>query len=131
VSNERRDLDENSKNDEELLEPVVNIVYKEGSKKTLTYRSICIRLIALVAIIGISKFVFFSDMNIFEFVSNSPSKIALEYYFEKYGDRSGSEDVYAMKRRLGCHDEIHVYRDSQVVMRAIYANGQIYEIDLD
>ncbi|MFT9493976.1 hypothetical protein [Anaerosolibacter sp.] len=104
-------------------------VYDEsGNKKALTYKKIWAAIILLAAIVGIGKFVLFPDSDLFAFAANGPSKMVLEYYLEKNNDPSNTEEVYAMKRRYGCHDEIHVYKGEQVVMKAIFTNGKIYEV---
>lgn len=59
----------------------------------------------------------------------NPSQIALDYYLEKYGDEVDTNDVKATLRNFGCHQEIHVFKDGKLVMRASYANGRIYEIN--
>ncbi|MDF2548236.1 MAG: hypothetical protein K0R93_3134 [Anaerosolibacter sp.] len=100
----------------------------EYGKKAMAYKKIGILLIVLVTIVGVGKFVLFSDTDIFAFATNEASQMALEYYLEKYSDPSNPDEAYAMKRRYGCHDEIHVYKDEQVVMKAIFTNGKVYEV---
>lgn len=63
-------------------------------------------------------------------IGNNQSQIALRYYFEKYGDKNNSEGIYAMNRRLGCHDEIHIHdKEGQVLMKFTYSNGEVYKIE--
>lgn len=53
---------------------------------------------------------------------------ALVYYYDKAGNDIDKEKVEAVRRNFGCHFEIHVYYDGEVVMRLGYSGGQVYEI---
>jgi len=48
----------------------------------------------------------------------------LSYYRANYGDG----DVEAVVEDYGCHQEIHIYAEGQVVKRFTYSNGNVYEL---
>lgn len=50
-------------------------------------------------------------------------RAGLDYYRENYGP----EDVEAVVEDFGCHREIHVYRNGELVRRLHYRNGEVYE----
>ncbi len=102
---------------------------RQIKKKTIIGRYVIIALILLITLIGINKFIFTRGFDVFDISGSKPSKAALAYYFEKSGTSADAEEVSAMLRRFGCHQEIHVYKNDQLVMKATYANGQIYEIE--
>lgn len=64
-------------------------------------------------------------------VNNSPSeditKEGLDYYMEKYGQGVDPNLVVAKRVDLGCHFEIHIFEEDELVMRLGYA-GKIYEL---
>ncbi len=130
MNNSRRGRDEHSLKNEDLVATVEKIPDEKRSKtEILIKRYVIIALIVFIILIGINKFISIRGFDVFGFVSKNPSQIALAYYFEKSGTPDDSEEVRAMLRRYGCHQEIHIYKNGQVVMKATYANGQIYEID--
>jgi len=51
-------------------------------------------------------------------------QIGLEYYVSNYGDA----EVEAVVQDFGCHQEIHIYKDGQLIKRIGYAYGQVYEL---
>lgn len=48
----------------------------------------------------------------------------LDFYRQNYGD----EAVEAVVEDFGCHQEIHIYRDGQLLNRLIKLNGKISEL---
>ena len=48
----------------------------------------------------------------------------LSYYRTNYGDG----DVEAVVEDYGCHQEIHIYAEGQLVKRLNYSNGKVYEL---
>lgn len=60
-------------------------------------------------------------------VEKTLSDIGIEYYMEKIGDQ-GLKDIEAVVRNFGCHREIHIFRDGNLVMRLTYSNGRVYEL---
>lgn len=50
-------------------------------------------------------------------------RLGLEYYAANYGDF----DVEAVLRDFGCHQEIHIYKNGQLVKRIVYLDGKLYE----
>lgn len=115
------------KNEKLPMEQLTNKIYDKKGFALGKY--ILISLAVLTIVVGMNKFVFVRDMNLFSFADNNSTQVVLEYYLEKYGDGTGSEGVSAAKVRLGCHEEIRVSRDGQVVMKGIYTNGKVYEIE--
>lgn len=51
-------------------------------------------------------------------------QIGLEYYAANYGDA----EVEAVVQDFGCHQEIHIYKDGELIKRIGYADGQVYEL---
>jgi len=51
-------------------------------------------------------------------------RIGLEYYAAKYGDTA----VEAEARDFGCHQEIYILKDGQLVLRLAYRGGELYEL---
>ena len=56
------------------------------------------------------------------------AEAALKYYAEKTGESIDSNTIQAIVENFGCHTEIHVYKNDELVMRTAYFNGQIYEL---
>lgn len=83
----------------------------------------------MMAIILFGFNVFFSPSNFGNnlYADNSATEAALKYYEEKYGAEKGMEGIRATKVRLGCHEEIRIYRGNEILMRADYVYGRIYE----
>lgn len=54
------------------------------------------------------------------------AQLGLAYYTDQYGD-TGAE---AQLQNLGCHQEVHIYQDGQLVAKIGYQGGQFYEIGL-
>ncbi|MDW7650906.1 MAG: hypothetical protein SCK29_04480 [Bacillota bacterium] len=104
---------------------------------------VIVALIAVIAVMGINNYIFART-------NNSPAgysagggsccgsggggatlsdtelrQIGLEYYVANYNDT----DVEAIVEDFGCHQEIHIYKDGELVKRIGYGNGQVYEID--
>ncbi len=51
-------------------------------------------------------------------------RLGLEYYAANYGDTA----VEAQVRDFGCHQEIYILKNGQVVKRLAYRGGQLYEL---
>lgn len=49
---------------------------------------------------------------------------ALEYYVTTYNDA----DVEAEVQDFGCHQEIYIYKNGELIKRIGYGSGQMYEI---
>lgn len=60
--------------------------------------------------------------------SNSLEDIGLDYYLEKYELSEDTEGIESKLQNFGCHQEIHIFRDGELVMRMVYFNNQIYEL---
>lgn len=100
-----------------------------NKKETKVLKYVLAALVVSIIAFGMNTFVFSGTDNFIN-IENTPSQIALRYYTETYGDQDNLEGVYAMSRRLGCHDEIHVYnKEGQPLMKLSYANGKVYEIE--
>ncbi len=56
------------------------------------------------------------------------AQIGVEYYLENYGEGVDPSEVRGVVENFGCHFEIHVYKNEELVMRAVYFNGQVYEL---
>lgn len=52
-------------------------------------------------------------------------RLALEYYAANYG---GDTAVEADVRDFGCHQEIYLFKDGQLVKRFSYWRGELYEM---
>ncbi len=50
-------------------------------------------------------------------------RAGLEYYAANYGD----EAVEAVVQDFGCHQEIHIYKDGQLIKRLSHYGGRILE----
>lgn len=55
------------------------------------------------------------------------TQAGLDYYMENYGQEVDPSLVEAKRVDLGCHFEIHIYEEDELVMRLGYA-GKIYEL---
>ncbi|MBS4031094.1 MAG: hypothetical protein KGZ63_06720 [Clostridiales bacterium] len=53
-------------------------------------------------------------------------QVGLEYYVANYNDT----EVEAKVEDFGCHQEVHIYKDGQLIKKIGYGNGQVYEIAL-
>jgi hypothetical protein len=53
-------------------------------------------------------------------------QVGLEYYVANYNDT----EVEAKVEDFGCHQEVHIYKDGQLIKKLGYGNGQAYEIAL-
>ena len=56
------------------------------------------------------------------------NEVAIEYYMENYGDGIERESIDAKLMNYGCHQEINVFKDGNLVMSLTYFNGQMYEL---
>jgi hypothetical protein len=54
-------------------------------------------------------------------------QIGLDYYVQATGEEN-LDNVEARVEDFGCHQEIHIYKDGQLVMKVGYASGQAYEL---
>lgn len=88
---------------------------------------IIVLAIALLSF-GIIELVILDGANASIFFKNRPSQIALEYYLETYENGVNTKGIYAMTRRLGCHDEIVIYNNQdEPLTKYQYSNGRVYE----
>lgn len=58
-------------------------------------------------------------------------QIGLQYYVTSLGGNASAEateNLDAVAENFGCHQEIYIYQDGQLVMRLGYASGRIYEM---
>ncbi len=55
-------------------------------------------------------------------------QLGLEYYLEQTGESVDSDNLKAVVENFGCHQEIHIYKSDELVMRMAYFNGQVYEL---
>lgn len=89
-----------------------------------------ITAIAFIAVVfALSMFLTSGNFDISRLTENSPANTALKYYQEKHAGEAGMDGVRAAVVKLGCHQEIRIYKGDQLLMKASYANGQIYEIN--
>lgn len=51
-------------------------------------------------------------------------QMGLEYYAAKSGDTAVEAEV----RDFGCHQEIYILKDGQLVLRLAYRGGELYEL---
>jgi len=51
-------------------------------------------------------------------------RLGLEYYAANYGNAA----VEAVVRDFGCHQEIYLYKNGQLVKRLAYRDGQLYQL---
>lgn len=51
-------------------------------------------------------------------------QLGLKYYAANYGDTAVEAEV----RDFGCHQEIYIYKNGQLVKRLAYQSGQLYVI---
>lgn len=91
-----------------------------------TYAQIFI--IVIVIFIGVNKFVFPRYLSPSNSEANPLGQIGLEYYLDKHGEQNNPEGVEAIVRNFGCHQEVHIYKENQLIMRLTYFNGQMYEL---
>ncbi|MBS3994497.1 MAG: hypothetical protein KGZ33_01780 [Alkaliphilus sp.] len=99
------------------------------SRKNIVLKCIMAVVGMLIITVGFNNNLFLSGFDVFN-RGNNQSQVALRYYLEKYGDKDNSEGVYAMNRRLGCHDEIHIYdKEGQILMKFTYSDGKVYKIE--
>ncbi|SES98872.1 hypothetical protein SAMN05660297_01110 [Natronincola peptidivorans] len=87
-----------------------------------------IALIIGIILIASMRFGLLPRANVVNSTGNSLNQMAVEYYLDKYGQEAGAEEITTNTRNFGCHREIYVYRDGELVMRMGYANGRMYEI---
>jgi hypothetical protein len=102
---------------------------------------IIVALIAIVVFIGFNNYIFARTNNggggsvggccssgggAAAVSTDELRQIGLEYYVATYGDT----EVEAVVQDFGCHQEIHIYKEGQLIQRIGYGNGQVYEIAL-
>lgn len=101
---------------------------------------VIVALIAVVVFIGFNNYIFARTNGGFGLAGGCCSsgggaaavstdelrQIGLEYYVATYGDT----EVEAVVQDFGCHQEIHIYKEGQLIQRIGYGNGQVYEIAL-
>ncbi|WP_069999990.1 hypothetical protein [Cellulosilyticum sp. I15G10I2] len=56
------------------------------------------------------------------------AQAGLDYYLEKSGDDPDSGDIESRIENFGCHSEVHIYKDGELVMRLAYFGGQMFEL---
>lgn len=96
-----------------------------NSKKTPDYgKYLNIVLIALLIFVGVNRFV----LPALGTGNGNLSKIGLEYYVENYGTETGTEGIKSVVQNYGCHQEIHIFKDGELIMRLSYFNGKVYEL---
>ncbi len=83
-----------------------------------------IALLAVLIIIGANRFIF----PMIGGGNDNLSQIGMAYYTENYAEKMGTEGVESRVQNLGCHKEIHIYKDGTLVMRLSYFNGKVYEL---
>ncbi len=81
-------------------------------------------LLAVLIIIGANRFI----LPMIGGGNSNLSQVGLEYYAENYGEELGTDGVESKVQNLGCHSEIHIYKDGTLVMRLSYFNGKVYEL---
>ena len=77
--------------------------------------------IIIAGLLIISLYVFFLRGS----GTDTLSQKGLSYYSEKY---EITENTKAVVQNYGCHREIHIYEDNQLIMRLGYVFGRVYEI---
>lgn len=97
-----------------------------------------VALIAIIAVMGVNNYIFARNSSYgaggcggcgsgggasAALSTEELKQAGLAYYAQKYGD----DQVEAVVQDFGCHQEIHIYKDGQLVKRLGYAGGQIYE----
>lgn len=86
-------------------------------------------LIALILFVGLNRFVFSnSNQPPASAGGNTLEEMAVAYYVENYGEQGNIDELEATVQNFGCHREIYLYQDSQVVLRLAYSNGEFFEI---
>lgn len=101
----------------------------EHQDKKNYFQYINIALVVIIIYMGLNKFSFIQNLGATLTGGNSLADSGLEYYFEKFPDQIGNEDVEAKVQNFGCHKEIYIIRDGSRVMRLSYSNGKIYELN--
>ena len=103
----------------------------EESNKTRRgpkFKYVALGLVITILSLGAVEFIVLDGVNASRFLQSRPSAIALNYYIEKYENGSNTERIYAMARRLGCHQEIVVYnKEGKPLTKLQYSNGRVYE----
>jgi hypothetical protein len=106
---------------------------KENYKKYLY-----MGLIALILFLGLNNYIFARSSSVGGFIRGgsccAPSStvdtteelrvIGLNFYVSKYGD----DNVDAVVKDFGCHQEIHIYQGEVLLTRIAYVNGQVFEL---
>lgn len=100
-----------------------------------------VALIAIIAVMGINNYIFARNSSYSAggcggcgsggsgggasaaLSTEELKQAGLAYYAQNYGD----DQVEAVVQDFGCHQEIHIYKEGQLVKRLGYAGGQIYE----
>lgn len=97
----------------------------EGKKNNiLTY----IQIALIIAILFVGGRSFLLNRGVGGTPQNTMSQLGLEYYMENYGEDLGSDGVEAVVKNFGCHSEIHIFKNGELLMRLSYFNGKVYEI---
>ena len=113
-----------------LLTELFNSSRQAGKTGARRYAGcICIAFLVAIIAVAINPMGLFSDSDRNCSSVNRPSQLALQYYIEKHGEPVEAEEHRASVRRLGCHEEIHVFKNGKVVTKMHYANGKVFETD--
>ncbi|MBT9171724.1 MAG: hypothetical protein DDT21_00092 [Syntrophomonadaceae bacterium] len=79
----------------------------------------------IIALLAVLVFNLFAHMGGGEAVSEEQlRRLGLEYYAARYGNAA----VEAQVRNFGCHQEIFILKDGQLVLRLAYRRGELYEL---
>ncbi len=108
---------------------------KSAVDKNIIY--IIVIVLALAGFFGVNKILSNNNKSLGKIlfrsaISNNNSseeivKEGLDYYIEKYGQETDPSLLEAKRVDLGCHFEIHIFEEGELVMRLGYA-GKIYEL---
>ncbi len=60
--------------------------------------------------------------------SSDLGQLGMQFYLDNTGDTDDLEGLEAVVRDFGCHQETHIYRDEQLVMRVGFSRGQAFQM---
>ncbi|MBS3948609.1 MAG: hypothetical protein KGZ57_10030 [Dethiobacter sp.] len=85
---------------------------------------IIVVLLAILVFAGVNNHIFARSDGSAALSAERLRQRGLEYYAASYGDAA----VEAVVRDFGCHQEIHIYKEGQLVLRITYWGGELYAL---
>lgn len=92
------------------------------------YKFICVGIVCVALLLSIDRL--YGGARVISSGNDGLSRSAIEYYIENTEEAVKQDELDAKVLNFGCHREIHVFQNGELVMRTgLNRRGQIYQID--